>query len=87
MKTLLIAGVGIILAGSAFAAEINKECQSINAQVRAETDRRLDDTSYRSKALAMEAERLCGDGKTQEAIAKFQEAAKAAGVMLQIENK
>jgi hypothetical protein len=87
MKALLTAGVGILLAGATFAAETDKECQRLNAQVRAETDRRLDDGSYRSKILAMEAESLCSQGKKQEAVAKFEEAAKAAGLELQGEKK
>ncbi len=80
MKTFLMA---VTLTGLLASPAIAFECPTLKAQIDKETGRRFDSGSNRAKDLANEAMVLHGAGKHAEAIAKLDEAAKAAGMTLE----
>ncbi len=80
MKTLLM---GITLIGVAASPVLANECPTLQVQIDNEVQRRLDDGAYQAKVIAAQAAQLHADGKHAESVAKYEEAAKAAGITLQ----
>jgi hypothetical protein len=79
MRTMLIAVAALALSATAAGAA---QCPALQAQLDTELGRRFDGTAARARAVAAEAMALHRAGKHAESVAKYDEAAKAAGVML-----
>ncbi|MDQ5875062.1 MAG: hypothetical protein M3526_06735 [Actinomycetota bacterium] len=79
MKTFLMA---VSLTGLLASPAIAFECPTLQAQINDETGRRFDAGSHEAKRIAAEAAKLHAEGKHAESIAKYDEAAKAAGITL-----
>ena len=79
MKKLVIA-VGLLTAGVTPA--LASECPALHQQVMAEAERRFDNGAWDAKQLAAQGAKLHGDGNHADSVAKYEEAAKAAGITL-----
>jgi hypothetical protein len=79
MKKLLML---VALFGFAVSPVMANECPTLQAQIDAEANRRFDNGAYQAKMLATEAGALHAHGKHAESVAKYDEAAKAAGMTL-----
>ena len=79
MKTLVLT-VGLLATGSGVA--LASECPMLHQQVMSEAQRRVDSGAYNAKQLASQGEKLHADGKHADSAAKYEEAAKAAGITL-----
>jgi len=80
MKRFLVALAVIALTVSPALAN---ECPTLQAQIDAQLGTRYDPGATNAKALAAEAWALHQAGKHAESVAKYDEAAKAAGITLQ----
>jgi hypothetical protein len=80
MKSFVTALVLVALAaGSAFA----NQCPSLQAQIDRAIGNRFDASAANARSLAAQAMALHNAGKHDESVAKYDEAAKAAGITLQ----
>jgi hypothetical protein len=80
MKSFVTALVLVALAaGSALA----NQCLSLQAQIDRAVGTRYDASAANAKSLAAQAMALHNAGKHDESVAKYDEAAKAAGITLQ----
>lgn len=80
MKRILL---GVILAGAVTGVASAGECPMLQAQIDKEFGKRFDKTAAAAKSLAAEGMALHKAGKHAESVAKYDEAAKAGGIMLQ----
>jgi hypothetical protein len=79
MKNLAFA-IGFLAAGVAPA--FASECPALHQQVMAEAERRFDNGAWDAKQLAGQGAKLHAEGKHADSVAKYEEAAKAAGITL-----
>jgi hypothetical protein len=79
--TLVGSMTGIALA-QAPAPPPPPDCAALIKQVRDQVGNRFDGGRHSAVALAAEAEKLHGDKKPADCVAKVQEAAKAAGIAM-----
>lgn len=79
MKKLLI---GMAMVAFTAMPVLAAECPLLQAQIDKAIGNRVDATTANAKALAAEAWKLHQGGKHKESVAKYDEAAKAAGIQL-----
>ncbi len=80
MKSFVTALVLVALAaGSALASQ----CPALQAQIDRAIGNRFDASAANARSLASQAMALHNSGKHDESVAKYDEAAKAAGITLQ----
>jgi len=79
MKRFLVA---LALIGSTISPALANECPTLQAQIDAAVGTRYDPSASTAKALAAEAWALHQAGKHAESVAKYDEAATAAGITL-----
>jgi hypothetical protein len=80
MKTLIAA---LVLVASAAVPALANQCPTLQAQIDKALGNRYDPTAASAKQLASQAWALHQAGKHAESEAKYDEAAKAAGITLQ----
>jgi len=80
MKSFVAA---LALVASAAGPALANECPALQAQIDKAVGTRADATAASTKALAAEAWALHQSGKHAESVAKYDEAAKAAGITLE----
>jgi hypothetical protein len=73
----------LALIGSIVSPALANECPTLQAQIDAAIGTRYDPGATNAKSLAAEAWALHQAGKHAESVAKYDEAAKAAGITLQ----
>lgn len=76
MKTLIGIAMLVALPATAFAFQ----CPTLQKQIDAQLGNRFDATASTARQLAAEADALHKAGKHQESVAKYNEAAKVAGL-------
>jgi len=79
MKSFVTA---LVLVASVAGPALANECPTLKAQIDAALGTRYDPAATNAKQLAAEAWALHQAGKHSESVAKFDEAAKAAGITL-----
>lgn len=79
MKAIVL-GVSLLMVSAAAAGA--GECPALQAQIDKEFGKRFDKSAAAAKALAAEGMALHRAGKHAESVAKYDEAAKAGGIML-----
>jgi hypothetical protein len=72
----------VALIASTISPALANECPTLQAQIDAALGTRYDPNATNAKALAAEAWALHQAGKHAESVAKYDEAAKAAGITL-----
>ena len=74
--------VAVVLLASAAGPALANECPTLQAQIDAALGQRYDPSAANAKQLASQAWALHQAGKHAESVAKYDEAAKAAGITL-----
>ena len=80
MKSFITA---LVLVASAAGPALANECPLLQAQIDKAVGTRADATAANTKVLAAQAWALHQSGKHAESVAKYDEAAKAAGITLE----
>lgn len=82
MRLLSIA-IAAALVGVCGAPALANECPLLQRQLEGQVNNRLDSAGYQARELMKQASTLHQQGKHAESVAKYDEAAKVAGVTLQ----
>ena len=75
--------MALVLVASAAGPALAGQCPALQAQIDKAVGTRADAAAANTKVLAAQGWKLHQDGKHAESVAKYDEAAKAAGITLQ----